>query len=40
MAELTSMMNIGKELARKLDSAGIGSAEELVCLGGGGSRLF
>ena len=34
MAELTSMMNIGKELARKLDSAGIGSAEELVCLGG------
>ena len=30
MAELTSMMNIGKEMARKLDSVGIGSAEELV----------
>ena len=33
MAELTSMMNIGKEMARKLDSVGIGSAEELVCSG-------
>lgn len=33
MAELTSMMNIGKEMAKKLDSVGIGSAEELVCLG-------
>lgn len=33
MAELTSMMNIGKELARKLDSVGTGSAEELVRLG-------
>ena len=30
MAELISMMNIGKEMARKLDSVGIGSAEELV----------
>lgn len=30
MAALTSMMNIGKELARKLDSVGIGSAEELA----------
>ena len=30
MAELTSMMNIGKEMAKKLDSVGIGSAEELV----------
>ena len=30
MAELTSMMNIGKEMARKLDSVGIGSAEELI----------
>lgn len=29
MAELTSMMNIGKEMARKLDSVGIGSAEEI-----------
>ena len=29
MAELTSMMNIGKEMAKKLDSVGIGSAEEL-----------
>ncbi len=30
MAELTSMMNIGKEMAKKLDSVGIGSAEELI----------
>lgn len=30
MAELTSMMNIGKEMARKLDSVGIGSAEDLI----------
>ena len=30
MAELTSMMNIGEEMAGKLDSVGIGSAEELV----------
>ena len=33
MAELTSMMNIGKEMAKKLDSVGIGSAEELLRLG-------
>lgn len=33
MAALTSMMNIGKELARKLDSVGIGSEEELACSG-------
>lgn len=33
MAELVSMMNIGKEMAGKLDSVGIGSAEELVCSG-------
>ena len=33
MAELISMMNIGKEMAKKLDSVGIGSAEELVCSG-------
>ena len=30
VAELTSMMNIGKEMAGKMDSVGIGSAEELV----------
>lgn len=30
MAELTSMMNIGKEMAKKLDSVGIDSAEKLV----------
>ena len=30
MAELISMMNIGREMAKKLDSVGIGSAEELV----------
>ncbi len=29
MAELTSMMNIGREMAKKLDSVEIGSAEEL-----------
>ncbi len=33
MAELTSMMNIGKEMEKKLNSVGIGSAEELVCSG-------
>ena len=33
MAELTSMMNIGREMARKLESVGIGSAEELLNLG-------
>ncbi len=27
MTELTSMMNIGKEMARELNSVGIGSAE-------------
>lgn len=31
--ECTSLMNIGKEMARKLDSVGIGSAEELICSG-------
>lgn len=30
MAELTSMMNIGTEMARKLTSIGIDSAEKLV----------
>ncbi len=30
MAELTSMMNIGKEMAKKLDSVGISSSEELI----------
>lgn len=30
MSELTSMMNIGAELARKLASVGIASAEELT----------
>lgn len=29
MTELTSMMNIGKEMAKKLESVGIVSAEEL-----------
>ena len=33
MTELTSMMNIGKEMAKKLDSVGIGSVEELAHLG-------
>ncbi len=30
MAELTSMVNIGKEMAKKLRSVGIESSEELV----------
>lgn len=30
MAELTSMMNIGAEMSRKLKSAGINSCEELI----------
>ncbi len=30
MAELTSMMNIGKEMARKLTSVGIESSEKLI----------
>lgn len=33
MAELTSMLNLGKEMERKLKSVGIGSAEELTRLG-------
>ena len=30
MADLTSMMNIGKEMARKLTSVGIDSSEKLI----------
>lgn len=30
MSELTSMMNIGKEMAKKLTSVGIGSSEKLI----------
>lgn len=33
MAKLTSMMNIGREMERKLTSVGIGSAEELIAAG-------
>lgn len=33
MAELTSMMNLGKEMERKLKSVGIGSCEELMAVG-------
>ena len=33
MADLTSMMNIGKEMARKLEAVGIDSPEKLVELG-------
>ena len=33
MAELTSMMNIGQEMAKKLMSVGINSAEELIAAG-------
>lgn len=33
MAELTSMMNIGREMENKLKAVGIGSAEELIAAG-------
>lgn len=33
MSELTSMMNIGKEMAHKLTSVGIDSSEKLIALG-------
>lgn len=33
MAELTSMMNIGRGMAKKLRSVGISSAEELIAAG-------
>lgn len=33
MAELTSMVNIGREMARKLESIGIASPEALARLG-------
>lgn len=33
MAELSSMMNLGKEMTRKLHSVGIFSAEELMAAG-------
>ena len=33
MSELTSMTNIGKEMARKLTSVGIDSSEKLISMG-------
>ncbi len=39
MSELTSMMNIGKEMARKLTSVGIESSEELIEVGAKGAFL-
>ena len=39
MSELTSMMNIGKEMAKKLTSVGIGSSEELIEAGAKGAFL-
>lgn len=33
MSELTSMKNIGKEMARKLSSVGIDSSEKLIAAG-------
>jgi len=33
MSELTSMMNIGKEMARRLTSVGIESSEKLIEVG-------
>ncbi len=37
MSELTAMMNIGKEMARKLTSVGIDSPEKLIKLGSMGA---
>ena len=34
MTELTSLKNIGKEMAKKLKSAGINTAEDLKAIGG------
>lgn len=39
MSELTSMMNIGKEMARKLTSVGIVSSEKLIEEGAKGAFL-
>ncbi len=39
MAELTSMINIGKEMEKKLISIGISSSEELVQAGAKGAFL-
>ncbi len=33
MSELTAMMNIGKEMARKLTRVGVDSSEKLIALG-------
>ena len=33
MSELISMLNIGKEMAKKLTTVGIASSEELIRLG-------
>lgn len=33
MSELTSMMNIGKEMAKKLTTVGIDSSEKLIRIG-------
>lgn len=33
MSELTSMMNIGQEMAKKLTTVGIDSSEKLIVLG-------
>lgn len=33
MSELTSMINIGKEMAKKLTTVGIDSSEELISVG-------
>ncbi len=37
MSELTAMMNIGKEMARKLTSVGIDTPEKLIKLGSMGA---
>ncbi len=39
MSELTSMMNIGKEMERKLTSVGIESSENLIETGAEGAFL-
>lgn len=37
MGDLTAMPNIGKEMARKLESVGINTAEELIEVGSKGA---
>ncbi len=40
MSELTSMLNIGKEMEKKLISVGIESSEQLIEIGGKGRNFL